>query len=429
MSLRVLWISHFVPFPPAGGVLQRGYGLLSRMAPYCEIHLLAMHQPRLFAQSAVPAGVTIESAAAELRKLCATVEIVQIPSESRALGRALSVAIAAVTGKSYTESWLWSPEMNQRTAMAFGRYQPDIAHFDTISLAPYIPDRGAGVGISLGHHNIESHMLWRRATNTNSLVVSRLLRVEAARVLSLERHYSPMADVNVVCSRLDARRLARLTGARSIHVAENGVLSPEWNPDGESTSAPSAPSHARLVFVGRMSAYTNRDACNFLVSEIWPAVHDANQYVSLDIVGSGAPAAALELARTDSRVRVHGFVADLAPFTGCDAIFVCPVRDGGGTKLKILDAMNRGLPIVAHPVAVEGIDVIDGVHVMLARTPAEFAGAVHELAASRERRFAMSREAFSLVRRKYSFDAIAQGLLCRFEAITRHDSTHDVTVS
>ncbi len=297
--------------------------------------------------------------------------------------------------------------------------KPDLAHFDTISLAPYLRLAPSSLATSLGHHNIESHMMRRRARKATATPARQLLHIESGRILALERQFAPRVDVNVVCSDMDAVRLRRSAGARRVHVAENGVLEPEVPAHMLADAATFARVGRRMAFVGRMSAYTNRDAADFLAREIWPAIGARFADASLDFVGSGAPQSAAKLAERDSRVRLHGFVKDVKDVVPPGTVFLCPVRDGGGTKLKILDAMNRGLPIIAHPIAVEGIQVIPGTHVLLARTPEEFVAAAERLLASTELRMSITRAAFELVRSRYAFEEIAAGLARCFEQVIR----------
>ena len=419
--MRILWVSHFLPYPPTGGVLQRGYGLVSRLASHCEVHLLAMHQPRLFNQTGAMMGLDTSAALAELNKYCASAMLIDIPAEVRPMGRHIAAIGAVMRRRSYTEQWLSSTQAEKAVGHAIRRTRADLVHFDTISLAPYT--RGhSGIRLSLGHHNVESHMMWRRSMNANNALAARLLKVEARRILQLERRYAPAVDLNVVCSEIDARRLRRITKAPHIHVAENGVLAPEVHTEAIQSTAPTT----SLLFVGRMSAYTNSDAAEFLVRDIWPVVARRCPALRLDLVGSGAPEAAHKLAAQDSRVKVHGFLADLSGVHHPGSLFVCPVRDGGGTKLKILDAMNRGLAIVAHPTALEGIGARNGEHVLLARTPHEFAAAIASLVNSTSERRRLAENAHALVRERYTFDAIATRLFEKFRwtvQMSKHSRT------
>lgn len=420
---RLLWFSHFVPFPPAGGVLQRGFGLISGLAQHFEIHLVSLNQPRLVRQTAGAQTGALDSLVAQLRPYCASIRVAGIPAETRRLGRARAAASAVLQRKSYTETWLQGGTIGAQLSTALQAVKPDLVHFDTVSLAPYVRQKGLAAATSLGHHNIESQMMRRRASREGNGLKRHLLTLESRRILALERAYAKEFDLHVVCSPVDARRLRRLTGASDVHVAENGVLGPEVAETQLESAAVLESSANRLLFVGRMSAYTNRDAVQYLAREIWPEIARQHPSARLDIVGSGAPAEVTDLAARDSRVRSWGFVPDLSTLLVPGSIFVCPVRDGGGTKLKILDAMNRGLPIVAHPVALEGIKVTRDEHVLVARSPAEFAAETLRLLTSPQLRRNLAVAAFRLVRQHYAFAEISRLLAAKYtDVIDKHAS-------
>lgn len=418
---RLLWFSHFVPYPPSGGVLQRGFGLITGLARHFEIHLLALNQPRLVSQTAGKDPDALNSLVKQLEPYCASITLAAIPAETQRNGQARAAARALLQGRSYTETWLQGRSIEAQWSATLNTVRPDLVHFDTISLAPYARANTAKVATSLGHHNIESQMMRRRATKEPNPLKRRLLSLEAARILRLERATAALFDLHVVCSSVDARRLRRLTGAQQVHVAENGVLGPEVEEAQLADTAVFESSAGRLLFVGRMSAYTNRDAAEYLAREIWPEIARVYPEARLDVAGSGPPAAVTELAASDPRVKSWGFVPDLAAILMPGSIFVCPVRDGGGTKLKILDAMNRGLPIVAHPIALEGIKVVKDQHVLVARTPGEFAAETLKLLRSPQLRMDLATAAFRLVREKYAFAEISRTLADRYEeVIERH---------
>ena len=96
---------------------------------------------------------------------------------------------------------------------------------------------------------------------------------------------------------------------------------------------------------------------------------------------------------------------------------VCPIRDGGGTKLKILDALAMGKAIVAHPCAVEGIDVSDGENVLLAESAEDFDRCIESLLADSERRKQLERSARKLAVAKYSFDSIGRNMRARYSML------------
>src|SRR5205814_3141468 len=106
----------------------------------------------------------------------------------------------------------------------------------------------------------------------------------------------------------------------------------------------------------------------------------------LDVVGAGEPASIVRLAGQCDGVALDGFVPEIRLLLDAAAIFVCPIRDGGGTKLKILDAFAMAKCVVAHPIACEGIDVADGVNVVLPESDADFAQQLASLLNDDERR-------------------------------------------
>ena len=110
----------------------------------------------------------------------------------------------------------------------------------------------------------------------------------------------------------------------------------------------------------------------FLLHHVWPRLKALHPELTLDIVGSNPPRTVIELARSLTDVTVHGFVPDIRRIVNSAALFICPIRDGGGTKLKVLDAFAMQKCVVAHPIACEGIEVTSGVNVVFAVEPAEW---------------------------------------------------------
>jgi glycosyltransferase involved in cell wall biosynthesis len=165
-----------------------------------------------------------------------------------------------------------------------------------------------------------------------------------------------------------------------------------------------------LIFVSTMTWYPNVDAVLFLLRDIWPALKTLVPDVTLDIVGAGAPPSIVDLVRKRDGVTLHGFVPDIRPLVDAAAIFVCPIRDGGGTKLKVLDAFAMAKCVVAHPIACEGIDVTAGVNVVLAESGAEFARQLASLLDDDERRRAIGTAARELAVSRYAFDPIGKQL-------------------
>jgi glycosyltransferase involved in cell wall biosynthesis len=303
----------------------------------------------------------------------------------------------------YMARWLRSGVATEVLSRFAKEQRYDLAHFDLISVAPY-RRLFADVPATLGYHNIESHMMLRRAEKDRNWPRKLYLWQEGKRLARYERRVAHEFAGHITCSELDSVRLRELVPDIEPVCIPNGVdvdyFAPLHRP---------AKRHS-LIFVGTLTWYPNADAVVFLLREIWPALKAIVPDVTLDIVGAGAPPSVVDLASQCDGVTLHGFVPDIRPLVDAAAIFVCPIRDGGGTKLKVLDAFAMAKCVVAHPIACEGIDVADGVNVGLAESGAGFARQLSSLFDDDERRARIGAAARDLVVSRYAFAAIGQRL-------------------
>jgi glycosyltransferase involved in cell wall biosynthesis len=285
-----------------------------------------------------------------------------------------------------------------------------LAHFDTIGLAPFRKLFRA-TPATLGHHNIESHMLLRRADNEQQPLKRMYFWQEGKRVQRYEAAVADSFAAHITCSDLDGERLRAIAPQANAITIANGVDVEYFHATRNESAAPA------LIFVGSLNWYPNVDAVLFLLREIWPLAKAKVPELRLDIVGSAPPPNIIELAGTLDDVKVHGFVDDVRPLMDAASLYVCPIRDGGGTKLKILDAFAMQQCVVAHPIACEGIDVVPGRHAQFAQTPEAFATAITRLLASPGVRADMGRAARQLIVERYSFAEIGRRLCEVFEAV------------
>jgi glycosyltransferase involved in cell wall biosynthesis len=121
------------------------------------------------------------------------------------------------------------------------------------------------------------------------------------------------------------------------------------------------------------------------------------------------------VAQNDKNFYAHGFVDDILPYFKQAKCYVCPIKDGGGTKLKILDALSMGMAIVADPIACEGIDVTDRKDVVFAETPAQYLAAITEILSDQKFRETLQLNARNLAVEKYAFDNIGKELSLLFQ--------------
>jgi sugar transferase (PEP-CTERM/EpsH1 system associated) len=398
--LNVLWLSHFVPYPPKGGAFQRSYNLIKAVAQSHNVHLVAVRHKRETHSSS-----KAEDAARALGRLCREVRIVEPAWIRNRSGFYLAALRCLASRHSLTVQFYDFPELREAINGVLQKTEIDVVHFDAISLAPCVADVG-NLPRVLNHHGAEGYMMARRIARERNWIKKAYFAIEAWKLQADEQRYCPLFDVNAVVSEYDQQLLRKAAPRARFDVIDNGVdldyfrpLNPETRKD-------------TLIFAGRLDQYSNADGIRWFCTDIWPAVRMREPDLKLTIIGRNPAPALLALAGSDPRVEITGYVDDVRPYFERAVASVIPLRDGGGTRIKVLDAMAMGLPIVATTVACEGLHVEPGRHLLVADTAADFAAAISRLVADPALRTTIGRSAHEQAKRRYSWAAIGERL-CR----------------
>ncbi len=381
----------------------RSFNLLKSTALNQHVDLVAFIQRQWISIFFPGAEKGIEECREQLLRYCKTVTFLPIESLDRPYGKKRSAIESLLPGYCYSVQWLQGKNAARAIEAIHQREKHDIAHFDTIGLAPYralMPE----VPATLGHHNIESHMLLRRAKNERNLAKKAYFLQEGIRLQRYEVHVASQFAAHITCSDLDSERLQKIAPGCHTFTIPNGVDTEYFRTKDIAEQALS------VIFVGSFNWYPNADAADFLLRDVWPLVQERIPGVRLDIVGSGASKALRKLAETLGNVKVHGFVDDIRPLMDAASVYVCPIRDGGGTKLKLLDAFSMQKCVVAHPIACEGIDAVPGVNVLHASTAEDFVNSLDMALHDPTLRRNIGASARRLVVEKYAFDSIGEAL-------------------
>ncbi len=229
--------------------------------------------------------------------------------------------------------------------------------------------------------NLDSSVLRHRRRNTLRSGKSTLRRQVAARLgqaadavderrwRKLERQATRAGGSIVVCSELDRTRLGRV----SVWVVPNGYeRAPLPAPPEHVSTPPEAPV---LIMVGLLTYEPNRDAAAFFATTILPRIRRHRSDTRFHVVGRYDSDAAVDPWRDLPGVKVFGEVADVSAELLAADIAVVPIRFGGGTRIKILEAFAHGIPVVSTTVGCEGLDIVDGEHLLVADDPDAFASA------------------------------------------------------
>ena len=237
-NMNILWLSHFVPYPPVAGQILRSYNLIRELPRDHQVHLLVANQRALH-----PTREAMDSAARELSRVCATVEVYDVPCErSRAsyYGLLLSNLVRSVP---YSVQRIRPGGLGPAIDRMLARHPIDLVHFDTIELATFT-ERVPGRPRTMTHHNIESVLLARRSAMEKNPLARAYLRLQARKVQRYEAEHLPGFNCNVTVSELDRQVLEQRHPGLRVQALPNGSDTDYFVPDPAVTADPS------VVFVG-----------------------------------------------------------------------------------------------------------------------------------------------------------------------------------
>ncbi len=213
----------------------------------------------------------------------------------------------------------------------------------------------------------------------------------------LERTYFPMCDEFWAIAPTEAEKIRRICNDRPTPVLPDMLDVDRVRPC-ESDGFPGC-----LLFVGSLFFAPNENAAVHLMTRLYPAIRRAMPTAHLTIVGRGASPTVERLARQTPGVRLTGYVPATRPYYEDAQVVVAPIREGCGIRLKVLEALAMGRAVVATPKAAEGLDLVDGTHLVVARSDDEFVDQTLDLLRRPERRRALAREGRALVESRYSW--------------------------
>jgi glycosyltransferase involved in cell wall biosynthesis len=371
--VKVLAVTTQLPYPPRSGSAMRTLSLLKRLCARHEITVLA------HARDDDPAVDAMEN----LGMKCLPVE----PPRRGMLSRASLPAWSSIGPLPYIMAKHCTAAMRRALEEAARSGAYDLLHCDSISLAPLAANCGLRPAL-LAEHNVEA-LIWQRLLEFERRPLHRaFIALQARKLRSVESACCRAFDACVAVSEPDALLLREWYGVENVEVVPNGV-----EPDVGLDSGPAR--DGRLAFIGAMDWFPNQDAVRWMVDDILPLVRKRTPRVTLTLAGRNPPRWMKRLSADG--IRVTGTVEDVSPYLREAAVCVVPLRIGGGTRLKILEALAAGKPVVSTAVGAEGLDLRDF---------AEQVAGLLEDGPLRERLAAAGRRAA----KRYAWDSIAPAL-------------------
>ncbi len=343
-----------------------------------------------------------------------------------AAGRAASRVRALASGYPHYVEKYWSPSLSRRIRAAVAEFQPDAVQIEYLQMSLFSRDLfrarecagRPGPRLILNSHELGSVPRERRAAAATSGFGRRLALAEAARWRKLQVDATAWAD-HTLCVTPEDHRLYAAMGGRNLVTMPLGMdceaIVPDWNPGPPE----------RFLFVGSFGHRPNTLAAAFLVDTVWPRVAAARPQAQLVLAGRGSRSF-LEAHRpgcdwNGRGIEAVGFVDDLAPLFRACRLFVAPLPEGGGIKIKILEAMARGVPVVTSPVGAEGI-AQGGDLLVISPCDGSFGEAVVAAAADPEGCRRRAQAARRHIEREFSWESITDRLARLYAGAPPHSA-------
>jgi len=346
------------------------------------------------------------------RELSRCQQVISIPYVPPKRG---SAAFPGAVARSWLSSypvdlWKWRvPEVRRQVRTLVDSGAVDLCVTDFLFAAANVP-MGGPVPVVLFEHNVE-YLIWQRLCALESSRWKRaLFELEWRKLRAREADACRLADLTIAVSEDDRRRLEAVApGIRATSIP-TGVDTNYFTPNG-CTERPD-----RLVFSGSMDWHPNEDAVLHFADAILPRIRAEIPGVTLTVVGRNPTARLREIALR-AEIIVTGTVEDVRPSIAEAAVYVVPLRAGGGTRLKIFEALAMAKPVVSTTVGAEGLALEPGRHFVAADDPRDFADAVVGLLRDPQRRNALGQAGRDLVEAHYSWPTVVREFEERCEEV------------
>lgn len=387
--MKVLLLTPYLPFPPSSGGQVRSYNLLKQLYKKHDITLFCYIRSNE-EKKYIP----------ELEKYCKKVQVFK----RRKAWHPFNVFLSGVTPYPFLVSIYISPPFQKAIKKELELESYDLIHSETFYVMPNIPK--TNVPIFLVEQTIE-YLVYQRFVEmlpSYALPLKPLLLIDVFKIRWWEKYFWNQAKRLAAMSREDKEFMEKMDPKLNVDVIANGVDVEHFK-----STKRRLGKEPTILFVGQFRWLPNKDAAKFLVREIWPLIRKKYPNAKLWIVGRN-PTPDIQSLENVEGVKVDGGVEDIRDAYSKSNILLAPIRNGRGTKYKILEAMATKTPIVGTQLAVEGIDVKDGRDVLIAEDAKGLADLTIKILENPELGEKLAESAYKLVKEEYNWEAIADEL-------------------
>ncbi len=379
-------LTPYFPYPLLSGGQIRTYNLLKNLSLKHEITLFSFIREE-----------KEKKHIKELLRYCKKVEVIQ----RRRAWSWKNLALAGFTPYPFLVAIYLSLSLKGLIKKELARNNYDLIHAETFYVMPNLPE--TNLPILLVEQTIESLVYENFVHNFKFWPLKPLLFLDVLKIQFWEKHYWKKAARLATMSVEDKKIVEKTLKGVKVDVVANGVDSDFFN-----ATKVKKPSKPAVLFVGNFKWLPNKDAACFLARKIWPLIKRKLSHAQLWIVGKNPTKEIKSLSGPD--IKVDESLEDIREAFGGASVLLAPIRNGRGTKYKVLEAMATGLPVVTTPLGIEGIDVVNEKEVLIAKSAERLAKQALRLLSSPLLGRKIAKKAKKLVQEKYNWEIISSHL-------------------
>ena len=390
--MKILFLSTKSPFPENDGHSLRTSGFLKAMAREHEVYLLSFVKHNVEYQYSHFFDNLVNS-----------YDLVPLKENHSKVFGLLSLFISILKAQPFVVYKYSTRLFSRKIESLLDSVDFDCIYLDILPMTVY-NKLFIGRKVVLNEHNFESNILKRIIENSDSWVTRLFYTIQYKWLFKYEVSVLRSVSRIIACSDNDKKEISNYVSSDKIDVIPNGVdidffkKDKEINPDSD---------RSEMLFIGGFDWFPNKDGVLWFCKEILPEIVSQCHDSRLNIIGKGAE----DIAKhADGKVVCHGFVDDVRSFMEPGAIFVVPLRIGGGTRLKILNAMAMGMCVVTTSIGAEGLDVEDGKNCFVEDDPMQFAQKIVEIIHGNIDIAEVSHNAEQLIADKYAWEVLGKSI-------------------
>jgi sugar transferase (PEP-CTERM/EpsH1 system associated) len=390
--VRILWLKTELLHPVDKGGKIRTYNMLKELKREHHVTYLTLDD-----------GTATADERARATEYCH--ELICIPHQRREKftpGFYFELGLNLVSSRPYAIKKYEAAAMSREINELARRNAFDLLVCDFLAPAANVP-RGLRTPTVLFQHNVEA-MIWKRHYEVQTNPAKKAyLYGQWRKMRRFEKEMCRRFDCVIAVSAEDRDQMKDEYGAEAVFDVATGVDTEFFRPSGTVQTKPHS-----MVFTGSMDWLPNEDAIRYFVREIMPLIKKKAPDVTLTVVGRNPPANLVDLSKEDPSLIITGRVDDVRPYIESAAVYIVPLRIGGGTRLKIFEAMAMEKAVVSTTIGAEGLPLTHGVELLLADEPHTFADAVLKLFGDSGYATDLGQRAASVVRENHGWRKVTK---------------------